>query len=567
MSAKKQRLNSPKNGTKKVDKKDATVLVGHQETKPQNTDYFYYIGLFIVLALIFLSRKNFLNIPFERDEGSYAYAGKIILDGAIPFTDIGSQRLDGVFYAYAIIVAIFGYSLKALHIAFMVINMASAVMLYFLTRKLSNNLTGLAAAVFFALLSMIPSASGFTIQSEHLVAFLIIAACLALVCFFENTKLLFLILSGILFSFSFQIKQTSFFYGVVAGALLVFKGFVEDKSSVKTIAYHVGLFSISVLVPIAFDLFMIYMNGAWADFNLWFFDIRKQYTSLISFDQGLEYLGYSFSAIYRDYKPFWIFSFLGVVGVFFTSIAWWKKMAILGLYVAGFLTVVPGYHYYGHYFLQWFPIVAISAGIFVFVVQTLLERFKLGIATFLIPLLLIIVPVYLHLKGMSRYYFKPNLTQVLRSVYGSNPFPESKIIADKLNSVMTEKDQIAVFGTEIQMYVYTNKKSPSRFAGSGALLEFPVKQSNDWQREFMADVEKAKPRFLVFFNHPISWMANPKTENLIFPWFDKFTAAHYKLYGFADMLDNVTNYVWEPNIDMANNPPRGQNRIYIFERK
>jgi hypothetical protein len=99
------------------------------------------------------------------------------------------------------------------------------------------------------------------------------------------------------------------------------------------------------------------------------------------------------------------------------------------------------------------------------------------------------------------------------------------------------------------------------------LLEFPVKQSNDWQKEFISDVEKANPRFLVFFAHPISWMANPKTENLIFPWFDKFSSEKYKLIGYADMYDNNTSYVWEPNPDLINKPAKSKYKIYIFERK
>ena len=184
----------------------------------------------------------------------------------------------------------------------------------------------------------------------------------------------------------------------------------------------------------------------------------------------------------------------------------------------------------------------------------------------IIPLLIIIFPVYLNLNNLSKYYFKPNHTQLLRDIYGLNPFPESKVIADKLNSLMNKEDKLAVFGTEIQLYVYTNKKSPSRFAGSGALLEFSCPQSNAWQKEFISDVEKAAPRFLVFFSHPISWMANPKVENLIFPWFDKFTAAKYKLIGFADMYSDITNYVWEPDLDMVNNPPKSQYRIFVFEK-
>ena len=86
-------------------------------------------------------------------------------------------------------------------------------------------------------------------------------------------------------------------------------------------------------------------------------------------------------------------------------------------------------------------------------------------------------------------------------------------------------------------------------------------------RRFIADVEKANPKYLVFYSHPISWMANPKVKNLIFPWFDKFSAEKYNLIGFADMYDNNTNYVWAPDLDMVNNPPKSQYKIFIFERK
>ena len=69
-----------------------------------------YIALGIILLLITLIRINFLTIPFERDEGAYAYSGKIILDGAKTFIDIGSQRLDGVFCLF-----IFNFLIRLFH--------------------------------------------------------------------------------------------------------------------------------------------------------------------------------------------------------------------------------------------------------------------------------------------------------------------------------------------------------------------------------------------------------------------------------------------------------------------
>src|ERR1017187_2058740 len=220
---------------------------------------------------------------------------------------------------------------------------------------------------------------------------------------------------------------------------------------------------------------------------------------------------------------------------------------------------MPGNHYYGHYFLQWVPTVCISASAFIYAVEELLiSKLKLKTSARYIALGVLLLFTFSNLSALQKYYFKVNSTQLLRQVYGLNPFPESKVIADKLNTLMKPEDKLAVFGTEIQMYFYTNKISPSRFAGSGALLEFPIKKAEEWQQEFINDVEKADPKYLVFFSHPISWMANPNVKNLIFPWFDKFTAQKYNLIGFADMYDNTTNYVWAPDMDLVNNPPKSQ---------
>ena len=229
---------------------------------------------------------------------------------------------------------------------------------------------------------------------------------------------------------------------------------------------------------------------------------------------------------------------------------------------------MPGNHYYGHYFLQWVPTVCISAAAFIYSVHELLvDKFNIKQSSQYILLGILVLFSFSHVSGLKKYYFNKNNTQLLRQVYGLNPFPESKVIADKLNTMMKPEDKLAVFGTEIQMYFYTKKISPSRFAGSGALLEFPVKKSEEWQNEFISDVEKADPKYLVFYSHPISWMANPNVKNLIFPWFDKFSTEKYNLIGFADMYDNTTNYVWGADMDLVNSPPKSQYKIFVFERK
>ncbi len=215
MSKKKSKLPSEKETQQEQVRVQTMATALPLEVTNRDNSLYYYLGLAAILVLIYFIRKNFLDIPFERDEGSYMYCGNSILHGAIPFKDIGSQRLDGVFYFYALLVGIFGYTVKSMHFAFILINMLTAVLLFFVTKKLANQLAGLAAALFFALMSMNAFASGFTIQSEHIVSLFIAGAFLSLVHFLEDKKIVLLVISGVLFSLAFQVKQTAALYGII----------------------------------------------------------------------------------------------------------------------------------------------------------------------------------------------------------------------------------------------------------------------------------------------------------------------------------------------------------------
>lgn len=530
--------------------------------------YYYWIGLAAAILFSVYIRNNFLEIPFERDEGAYTYTGKILLEGAIPFKDIGSQRLPGVFYAYAVMVWLFGYSMEAMHVGFIFINVITILIMYFLAKALFDELTALVTAIAFVLMSMIPDAYGFTTQSEHLVAITGFAGLLVLVHFFKKERWYLLIASGLLLSMAFQIKQTSMFYCVFSAIIFVYHYLGEKPMRWKPLFINGTLFFVSFLVPIAFSIFMVWYQGAWADFNIWFFEVSKVYTGVISFSDGLGLMVDAVALLFKGYEYLWLLSAIGVVLVFYTDASRYIKLFVSALYVLCYFTVVPGNHYYGHYFLQFTPAVALAIGVSVWAMIRIFQRKPvLRRWAYILPVSLFVFAVGSNLNKKKDYYFDPNFYQLLRAVYGINPFPEAKVIADKLNSVMKEDDQIAVLGTEIEMYVYTNRNSPSRFCGPGALVEFPVPQSKEWQREFMRDVEKAEPRFLIFFANKYSWMQHPKAENLLEPWFNKFANEKYFLYGTADMYSNITRWQWHPNIDMVNNPPKSDYKVYVFEKK
>jgi hypothetical protein len=165
--------------------------------------------------------------------------------------------------------------------------------------------------------------------------------------------------------------------------------------------------------------------------------------------------------------------------------------------------------------------------------------------------------------GIKSYYFHPNYNVIMRAVYGNNPFPESMEIANYIKSNSTQQDQTVLIGSEPQIYVYLNKKSPSRHAYFAALVaDFP--QHKQWQREFIKDVEKTKPRYLVYFNHGISLFVQPTADRYIFEWANKYITENYHLVGAADMVDGMaTNYLWKEQL--AGFQQKGQNCIYTYE--
>ncbi len=64
--------------------------------------------LVVLLALLFIGfiRFRLLDMPLERDEGEYAYAGQLILQGIPPFELAYNMKLPGTYFAYALGMAV-----------------------------------------------------------------------------------------------------------------------------------------------------------------------------------------------------------------------------------------------------------------------------------------------------------------------------------------------------------------------------------------------------------------------------------------------------------------------------
>ena len=62
----------------------------------------------IVFGVTVAIRIRLLGMPLERDEGEYAYAGQLMLQGIPPYKLAYNMKFPGTYAAYAAIMSVFG---------------------------------------------------------------------------------------------------------------------------------------------------------------------------------------------------------------------------------------------------------------------------------------------------------------------------------------------------------------------------------------------------------------------------------------------------------------------------
>ena len=112
----------------------------------------WLVVLTVILLVVFV-RVRLRELPLERDEGEYAYAGQLILDGVPPYKLAYNMKLPGTYAAYALIMAALGQSPSGIHLGLCLVNVASIVLMFLIGRKILDDTAGVFAATTFGLLS------------------------------------------------------------------------------------------------------------------------------------------------------------------------------------------------------------------------------------------------------------------------------------------------------------------------------------------------------------------------------------------------------------------------------
>ena len=152
--------------------------------------YVYYALLLLVVVFFALIRFRLREMPLERDEGEYAYAGQLILQGINPYQFAYTVKLPGTSAAYAVVLAVLGQTPAGIHLGLMVVNAATTFLVFLLGTWLYGRLAGFVAGASYALLTATPTILGFAGHATHFVVLFAIAGVLLLLKALEAGKTL-----------------------------------------------------------------------------------------------------------------------------------------------------------------------------------------------------------------------------------------------------------------------------------------------------------------------------------------------------------------------------------------
>jgi hypothetical protein len=545
MAKKKNRKDNPKKSAtaKPSTKKVQETAASKGAETPKKTSKFTWDRLLIggLILFVLIVRFKLLSVPFERDEGGFAYFAYQMLEGKSLYLDLYEIKPPLLYILYALFLTIFGHSVEAIHFGLLLFDVAYIVTLFVFAKYFFDKTIAVVAAFAFSILSLSPNLLGFAAHATHLAILPgLIGIFLMIKAIDIKNKKMFLF-AGLACSLAFLIKQQAIHFMFFAGFYVIFEFFRQKKIDWKEWFISETLLVIGAVSP--YLLIVLYMLIRGHFDNFWFYTVTWPTEFATSSQTGANYeiLKMQITQVISGQEWLWYLGLGGAISMFLVNIE--NKWRVFTLLFALFMIfgLATGFHFYPHYFVVFIPVLALLNGMFVRNTGILINnilKVKWGVA---IPLLLFIFAWTQIIRVDSSYFFQPDEDKILREAYGTNPFPESKIIGAFIKANSNIDDKVLVACSEPQINFYAERASVT-----GQAFCYPLVDNGAYmkklQDEYIKDIETQKPRFSVYTWMGTSWLNRDPTGR-IFKFIEGNHQKYYNLIGVAECIPtrNVQN--------------------------
>jgi hypothetical protein len=526
-------------------------------------------GPLVVLALAIVIagvvRVRLADLPLERDEGEYAYAGQLILQGVPPYAQAYNMKFPGTYYAYALVMAVFGQTARGIHLGLLVVNAAATLLVFLLGRRVIGPMPAAIGAAVFATLALDRWIMGAFAHATHFVLVPALAGWLAIAppaAFPNRARCL---VAGVCFGLAVLMKQQAVFFVAGAALWLLWRSRRDAGVTRRQSWSAVAAVAAGAGAPVALMVALLAAQGVLGRFWFWTVQYASQYASQLQLSDAWPSFLISWGQITKATGALWALGGLGSIALLAGRWSADARAFVVLLAVSSAAAVVPGFYFRQHYFILVLPALGLLAGVAFVALGRGVGRLLSPRAGQAVAACAVVGAIGLDAVPEREYLARMSPAAVSRSVYYTNPFVEAPEIARYLREHTGPDDRIAVLGSEPEIYFYAGRRSATGHIYTYGLME-PQPYAARMQAEMIDEIEAAQPRYIVGVLVPTSWLVQPSSDRRILSWFDHYTRACYDIVGAVEVgLTEAVAARWDG--DVTGFVPRSANLIYVYRRR
>jgi len=523
--------------------------------------------LLVLAVLVFVGfiRVRLLEMPLERDEGEYAYAGQLVLQGIPPYELAYNMKLPGTYFVYAAGMAVFGQTIAGIHLTLIVASSLTIILMFLLGRKLFGVTAGLVTCASYAVMSVSPAVAGMPAHATQFVVLFAVAATLLLLKAKETPRCGALFLSGLLYGLAFLMKQQGLVFGIFGGTFLVWQAVRSKNLFSAEFLKQMFAFGLGMVLPFGLTCLMLVLAGVFPRFWFWTFTYAQSYVTAMPPAKGIENLRSNLAKTFDLFVGFWMIMAVGLPLALLNKNIRREVVLVLFFCVCSFLGTAVGLYFRPHYYILMLPGLALMLGLAIVSMQQALRFRMLQNVLQTLPVILFAMVMAWFIFYQSLFFFQLPPVGVCQNLYLSNPFVESLTVARYIREHSPKTARIAVVGSEPQIYFYSQRHSATGYIYTYSLMEAQP-NALKMQHQMMREIEAVQPEYLVYVSYEFSWLFNPGSDRTILRWFDDYAGRFYERVGIVQPgSDGNIKSVWDEAAEKM--PAPTAEYVAIYKRK
>jgi 4-amino-4-deoxy-L-arabinose transferase-like glycosyltransferase len=505
-------------------------------TAPSRLFQRHWTWWFMVATLVIVAavRLRLLNLPLERDEGEYAYAGQLMLQGIPPYQLAYNMKFPGTYAAYAVIMALFGETPAGIHFGVLCLTTLTALMLFWLGKKMLDPMAGIVAASAYAVLAASPSMLGLAGHATHFCAFFATAGLCAMWQARQNRNWLVVLAAGLLFGTTVLMKQQAALIALWASLAWMVWCFRKTEISFGKRLAALAVFGMGTVLPFALCCLILWRAGVFRTFWFWTVEYAWQYASVVPLSYAPQLFWKAFLWVTAPGFLLWLLAGAGLVLLWLDERLKPSRKWLLGFYVASALAVCPDFYFRKHYFLIVLPALALLAGVAISTINHGWTQKDVVSRSSNWPVWVWVAVVATTLLANSDIWFRLSPIRATFVIYGNDPFGQAAIIAKYIRINSPPDARVAVIGSEPEIYFLARRHSATGYIYTYELME-PQPFAQKMQNAMIGEIETNTPEFVVFADNPLfSWGRRPDSDPRIFEWWNS-CQTNYVRVGLVDV--------------------------------